>query len=292
MVDTIRKVPNPEEIIDLWVNICSQAFGQSVDPTGTVELADVQVNETGPANYVKPGCSFLRIERNGQGGYVVVYSEPGFASTQALQTARKEADTLFPIFVEEIARVAQKAFGTLMLCSHVPADQARTAVMQEEGLGYFLVLAAATSGRTTYNVDFYFSPDLCIMLEESSKQPAAKPQEIKPPAPPASPSPSPPKGEPPASATKPGYSKNIDRIMDIDLPLTVSFGRTRMLLKDVMKLGTGSIIELDRAADDPVDLWVNDKRVARGEVVIVGGNYGVRITEVEELSERINTLRD
>ena len=80
--------------------------------------------------------------------------------------------------------------------------------------------------------------------------------------------------------------------MDIDLPLTVSFGRTRMLLKDVMKLGTGSIIELERTADDPVDLWVNDKRVARGEVVIVGGNYGVRITEVEELSERINTLRD
>ena len=78
--------------------------------------------------------------------------------------------------------------------------------------------------------------------------------------------------------------------MDIDLGLTVSFGRTKMLLKDVMQLGTGSIIELDRTADDPVDVWVNNKKVARGEVVIVGGNYGVRITEVEDVKERINTL--
>jgi flagellar motor switch protein FliN len=291
MVDIIKKIPNPEEIIDLWVTLCKQAFIQSVDAKGVVELADVQVNETGPANYVKPGCSFLRIERNGQGGFVVASSEPGFSSDQVLQTAGKEAGTLFPLFLEEVNRVAQKAFGPYMQCSQAPADSARASILQEDGLGYFLALMASTSNKANYTVEFYFSPDLCLMLEEGSKVPAAKPPAAKPAAPPAASAPAT-KEDPFAAAPKPNYSKNIDRIMDIDLPLTVSFGRTRMLLKDVMKLGTGSIIELDRTADDPVDLWVNDKKVARGEVVIIGGNYGVRITEVENVAERINTLRD
>ncbi len=291
MVDTIKKIPNPEEIIDLWVTICKQAFNQAVDAKGAVELADVQVNETGPAEYVKPGCIFLRIDKGGQGGFVVAGTEPGFASDQILQTAGKEAGSLFPLFMEEIVRVCQNAFGPFMQCTQAPADSARGAVLKEEGLGYYLVLAATTSNKSNYNVEFYFSPDLCLMLEENSKPPAVKPAAPpKPPAPP--PPPPPPREDARSAAARGGYSKNIERIMDIDLPLTVSFGRTRMLLKDVMKLGTGSIIELDRTADDPVDLWVNDKKVARGEVVIVGGNYGVRITEIENVAERINTLRD
>jgi hypothetical protein len=189
MVDIIKKIPNPEEIIDLWVNVCNQAFIQSVDAKGAVELADVQVNETGPANYVKSGCSFLRIERNGQGGFVVANSEPGFASEQTLQTAGKEAGTLFPLFLEEVTRVAQKAFGSFMQCSQTPAEAARASILQEDGLGYFLVLSAATSNKANYNVDFYFSPDLCLMLEENSKTPAAKPPETKPPVSPAASSP-------------------------------------------------------------------------------------------------------
>jgi flagellar motor switch protein FliN/FliY len=92
---------------------------------------------------------------------------------------------------------------------------------------------------------------------------------------------------PPPATPAPG---NIDLIMDIELGITVSFGNARMLLKDVMQLGTGSIVELDRMADEQVDLWVNNKRVARGEIVLVGGNYGVRICEVDALVERINTL--
>ena len=83
---------------------------------------------------------------------------------------------------------------------------------------------------------------------------------------------------------------NIDRILDVELGLTVRFGHTRMLLRDVVQLGAGSIVELDRRADDPVELWVNNKRVACGEVVIVGGNYGVRISQVEPVAERLHSL--
>lgn len=98
--------------------------------------------------------------------------------------------------------------------------------------------------------------------------------------------------EPKNAGEEAGLEIKIDRILDVELGITVSFGQARMLLKDVMQLGAGSIIELDRQADDPVDLWVNNKRVARGEVVIVGGNYGVRITAVEPVAERIHSLAD
>ena len=83
---------------------------------------------------------------------------------------------------------------------------------------------------------------------------------------------------------------NIDLILDVDLPVTVSFGGTQMQLKDVLKLGVGSVIELDKSLNDPVTIIVNHKPIARGEVVMVEGNYGVRVLEVESTGERIRSL--
>jgi flagellar motor switch protein FliN len=83
---------------------------------------------------------------------------------------------------------------------------------------------------------------------------------------------------------------NIDLLLDVDLPLVVSFGETAMPLKDVLKLGVGSVIELDKTVNDPVTLIVNQKPIARGEVVMVEGNYGVRILEVESTADRIRSL--
>ena len=72
----------------------------------------------------------------------------------------------------------------------------------------------------------------------------------------------------------------IGVILGIDLPVVVRFGRTELPIRTLSKLGPGSVIELGRSPDDPVDVLVGDRVVARGEVVIVGGNYGVRILEV------------
>ena len=83
---------------------------------------------------------------------------------------------------------------------------------------------------------------------------------------------------------------NLDLVMDIDLPISVRFGQTEMSLEDVLKLGNGSVIELDRLADDPVDLLVNNKLLARGEVVVADGHYAIRITQVESAAERIRSL--
>ena len=94
-------------------------------------------------------------------------------------------------------------------------------------------------------------------------------------------------GPPPApSAANP----KLDVILDIDLPLLVRFGRTEMPLRSLTMLGPGSVIDLGRSPDDPVDVLVSNQIVARGEVVIVGGNYGVRITDVMSPADRIRSM--
>jgi flagellar motor switch protein FliN/FliY len=72
----------------------------------------------------------------------------------------------------------------------------------------------------------------------------------------------------------------LDAVLDVDLPLVVRFGRAIMPLRALADLGPGSVIDMGRPPDEPVDLLVGERLIARGEVVIVGGNYGVRITEL------------
>lgn len=73
---------------------------------------------------------------------------------------------------------------------------------------------------------------------------------------------------------------NLDVLMHVPLAITAELGKCKMNVSDVLKLGTGSIIELDRLAGGPVDLLVNNKLIARGEVVAVDENFGVRVTEL------------
>jgi flagellar motor switch protein FliN/FliY len=73
---------------------------------------------------------------------------------------------------------------------------------------------------------------------------------------------------------------NMDLLMDISLRVTVELGRTRMTLHQVLELQNGSVVELDRLAGDPVDVFINDRLIAHGEVVVVDDKFGVRITEL------------
>jgi flagellar motor switch protein FliN/FliY len=85
-------------------------------------------------------------------------------------------------------------------------------------------------------------------------------------------------------------SKTLDLLLEVELPVGVSFGRTQMRLKDAIKLSTGSIVELNRTITEPVEIIVNNCVIARGEVVVVEGNYGVRIREIISREERLRTL--
>jgi len=83
---------------------------------------------------------------------------------------------------------------------------------------------------------------------------------------------------------------NLELLLDVDLPISVAFGTSEMTLKDVLNLGAGSVIELNKSVNDPVSIIVNQKPIARGEVVMVDGKYGVRILEVESTAYRIRSL--
>lgn len=92
------------------------------------------------------------------------------------------------------------------------------------------------------------------------------------------PDPSPPKAEQPASS---GAGK-IERVIGVPLSVTLRFGQRHLTLREVLALSTGSLVELDRQVEEPVELVLGDRVLAKGEVVIVDGNYGLRITEVVE----------
>ena len=83
-----------------------------------------------------------------------------------------------------------------------------------------------------------------------------------------------------AAATAAGEPATIDLLMDVPLRVTVELGRTRMSVRQVLELQSGSVVELDRMAGEAVDVMVNDRLMARGEVVVVDDKFGIRITEI------------
>ncbi|MBN1635915.1 MAG: flagellar motor switch protein FliN [Deltaproteobacteria bacterium] len=85
--------------------------------------------------------------------------------------------------------------------------------------------------------------------------------------------------------------RSLDFIMDIPLELTVEMGSTRMLINDLLKLGQGSVIELNKQAGEPLDILVNHKLIARGEVVVVGEKFGIRLTDIVSPLERVKRLQ-
>jgi flagellar motor switch protein FliN/FliY len=96
--------------------------------------------------------------------------------------------------------------------------------------------------------------------------------------------------EPAALRRSPAASANLDVVLDIDLPLVVRFGKTQMTLKTLAALGPGSILDMGRSPDEPVEILVGEQVIARGEVVIVSGNYGVRITDLVSPADRVRAM--
>jgi len=84
--------------------------------------------------------------------------------------------------------------------------------------------------------------------------------------------------------------RDLDFILDIPLALSVELGRTRMLVNDLLQLGQGSIVELNKLAGEPLEILINNKLVARGEVVVVNEKFGVRLTDIVSPIERVKSL--
>jgi flagellar motor switch protein FliN/FliY len=149
------------------------------------------------------------------------------------------------------------------------------------------------------------------LMNAVQQQPAASPPPAAAPKPAAAPPPSPayaqpvPQPKPQAQnvavqpvqfaplkpSSVPGCDTNIGLIMDVPLQITVELGRTRKLIRDILELAPGSVVELDKLAGEPVDILVNGKLIAKGEVVVIDENFGVRITDIVSPLERATNLQ-
>lgn len=85
--------------------------------------------------------------------------------------------------------------------------------------------------------------------------------------------------------------RNIEMLLDVSLPISIELGRTSLKIEDILGLGPGSVVELDKLAGEPVDILVNDRLLAKGEVVVIDENFGVRITSMVSLQDRIKSLK-
>jgi flagellar motor switch protein FliN/FliY len=90
---------------------------------------------------------------------------------------------------------------------------------------------------------------------------------------------------------KPTEQKGLDFILDIPLQISVELGRTHMLINDLLQLGQGSVVELSKLAGEPMEVLVNQKLLARGEVVVVNEKFGIRLTDIISPLERIEQLK-
>jgi flagellar motor switch protein FliN/FliY len=93
-----------------------------------------------------------------------------------------------------------------------------------------------------------------------------------------------------SGGVEPSEQGNISLLMDVYMEMTVELGRTKKLIKEILGMGEGTIIELDKLAGEPVDILVNHKLIAKGEVVVIDENFGVRVTEIVSTMERINNM--
>jgi flagellar motor switch protein FliN/FliY len=93
-----------------------------------------------------------------------------------------------------------------------------------------------------------------------------------------------------ASIQQSGEKSNLDFLFDVPLKISVEVGRALLVVKDLLKMQEGYVIELDKAAGEPLDLYVNSRLIARGEAVLVNDRFGIRLTEVVSPSERLEKL--
>lgn len=148
------------------------------------------------------------------------------------------------------------------------SSSGNTAALQANALSWgYEIRADNVAGQLLIQV----SGSLMAALEEQPAAPAAQPppQFVSEPAPPTT---------------------HYDLLLDVELPVSVSFGRALVPLKEVLKLSSGSIVELNRAVSEPVEVIVNNCVIARGEVVVVEGNYGVRIQQIVSRQDRLRSV--
>ena len=279
--------------------------GASVDHEGVAKLHATTAVYV-KAHYTKGMTGTLLFALPLKEGTMLVDLMLGGDGTPAEELAGDSRDALAETF-NQIMGSANQALsdlaGETLSISNVEifSDDSANPKALEELLGpgpfYDLPLATTQEGLST-SIHILF-PDLLIQQikrklgfgEPAAPVPAPAPQAAAPaPLPAPVPAPSGTTPLPAAMPTSHVDTGNLDLLLDIELPVMVRMGQTEMQLGELLKLTPGSILELNRAADAPVELLVNSKVIAKGEVVVVDGNFAFRITEIESTAARLRSL--
>jgi flagellar motor switch protein FliN/FliY len=188
-------------------------------------------------------------------------------TTEVFGTEQTEALLkLVEAAASELSHVHEQEFGTFTISasssSKSPSEDAR--VVQ---------ITAANDDASHVSVVMYINPELIEALLPHS-QPASTDTEVR-------------RTVLAAAGIATPDPINLDLVMDVELNVTLRFGKRQLTLREVMELTTGSVVELDREVEEPVELLLNGMVIARGEAVVIDGNYGLRVTEV---SQHVSTL--
>ena len=271
----------PEEnaswLMEQWTAALAAALDSMTDerPEATFNLADKPAEGEAlcweqsfqgipqPGLWVKaPEKTWLELGRRTLRAAGIETVEPADARNTYLEILNQSLSSLAQSLSARLAKEVVCERG----CEREPADPAATR---------FSVTLRFREGELV--LEAALTPSLIAALEPGL--PAASPES------------NPPQALAASAATGAAPSKTLDLLLDVDLPVSVSFGRTRIPIKEILKLTTGSIVELNRAVSEPVEVIVNNCIVARGEVVVIEGNYGVRIHQIMSRQDRLRSLR-
>jgi flagellar motor switch protein FliN/FliY len=279
------------QILDQWAETLAQVLESMTDQRPTVQwqassgtLAEVAPGESGAEPEVLWWEQPLQVSPDAIVWVAAPRATWEHAGTLTLKAAGLETvetsearNTWLEILGQSLSAMA-RAVGVL-LGREVTCDAGREHAPDAGTTEWAVVtMAFGESGLPPLLVTF--SPKLQELIltpqAAAAEQPARAPRTGR-------------EDEPPAANVL--RSRTMDLLMDVDLPVSISFGRTQLPMKDVLKLTTGSIVELNRGVNEPVEVLVNRCLIARGEVVVVEGNYGVRIQEIASRQDRLRSLR-
>jgi len=254
---------------DCWIDVATTLFGQAL--AGEPELVDSMPKPLAAGSV----CFAATISGDDSGRFVVILDATILETPLVGEGMDQKAG-----WNELLREVADAASGELLAKT---GKKCRVEKFEEvDGESKVSRAFQLKSGDRSWTImvrDEVRAPK--APKAESAKAAAAPPPPAAAPAPPSAPA------EPPA----PAMSAGIELLLDVELEASLRFGCREMPLGEILDLGPGDVVQLDRHVADPVDLVVGDKIVARGEVILVNGNFGLRITEVAAPKKRLESIR-
>ena len=253
----------------------SDVFSQALGSPWSVEI---NTQDAPTATDTLTSCFSFSASGGLQGGTAVFIRQPDaiLLAQKFLSEPPEEASELSNERKEAVEELLRQVTGLAATSLKVQFGEVKLEVTTGDapaGPGVAVVLLASEASVGSVPLELRFNTEL---LASVSSSPAAVSTPVSPVV--SSPAPE------PGPATK---DINLDLLLGVNLSLTLRFGQRVLTLREILDLNSGAVIELDRQIQEPADLLLGDKLIARGEVVIVDGNYGIRITEVTDPSRRI-----